>query len=432
MTTSLWRGRGTEKDPYQLSDLASLKRLAQSVKEGEKYKDVHFLLTATIDVEERDDKGNVTPWSPIGNDSNAFYGHFHGNNRSDKKGGGCKLTGLRIHSDAKPSGFFAKIGEGGSVTELTLEGEVKAKLNGSSIGFLCGANYGEIGDCACTADVEVADETTYKATSTYVGIIAGTNGKDIRDCIVEGKISAMLYRPQLDDSIALYAGGIAGQNSKSIRGCEVAVEVVNLNERLKGGGKFPIYVNVVSGINGSGAELCNCFAPVTVEDDATALVVYIPFAINSEGGRIENCERRVFFENGGKGSQAIIEEGGQVSLYKNQEGGGKREIERAEGVLVIEGVERWGEPGKPSEASYATIRFEEGGCLQVYGDATFHTGTLINEKKGYSPYQYEIKFFGGGMRGRLGQPDGATGRPNQFALCIGALNQTIKIVNGVE
>ena len=82
IATAFAGGSGTGNDPYQIADGAQLAYLANSVNGGESYADTYFVLTANIDLGNKD-------WTPIansfsdallgGSNYRVFAGNFDGN-----------------------------------------------------------------------------------------------------------------------------------------------------------------------------------------------------------------------------------------------------------------------------------------------------------------------------------------------------------------
>ncbi|MBR3896452.1 MAG: hypothetical protein IKJ42_05470 [Bacteroidaceae bacterium] len=103
----IFRGTGTENDPYIISSAAELRKLANDVNSGMKYKGEYFRMTKNITFNRNvlDEEGNLKGhpseydvWTPIGaGDNTSFNGIFDG--------GGFTISGLYI-----PSGsLFANI-----------------------------------------------------------------------------------------------------------------------------------------------------------------------------------------------------------------------------------------------------------------------------------------------------------------------------------
>jgi hypothetical protein len=70
-------GDGTEASPYKIAKASQLAFLAKSVNDGNEYSGKHFALSNSIDLD------NIE-WTPIGNGTHAFQGHFNGNDHTIK------------------------------------------------------------------------------------------------------------------------------------------------------------------------------------------------------------------------------------------------------------------------------------------------------------------------------------------------------------
>lgn len=70
----LWEGEGTEVSPYLITSKADMENLAGMVNDGTDYQGVYFTVTSDIDLE----CDASHPWTPIGNSTISFKGHFDG------------------------------------------------------------------------------------------------------------------------------------------------------------------------------------------------------------------------------------------------------------------------------------------------------------------------------------------------------------------
>lgn len=129
-------GSGTSTNPYQITTAAELQNLNNYL--GSSYSSTYFKLMNNIDL-------NVAPynsgtgWTPIGNNTNPFYGHFDGNYQT--------ITGLYIDNPTTSyQGLFGEIAGGSTVKDITLSNvNVNAyEYSGSLVGW----NYGGVVDNA--------------------------------------------------------------------------------------------------------------------------------------------------------------------------------------------------------------------------------------------------------------------------------------------
>ena len=86
-------GDGTQNNPFQIETAAQLAHFAKTVNEGEAYLYKYIVLTADIDLANKE-------WTPIGNHSNLFKGNFNGNNHT--------VTGMQIRGELDRVGLFGE------------------------------------------------------------------------------------------------------------------------------------------------------------------------------------------------------------------------------------------------------------------------------------------------------------------------------------
>jgi len=86
-------GDGTQNNPFQIETAAQLAHFAKTVNEGEAYLYKYIVLTADIDLANKE-------WTPIGNHSNIFKGNFNGNNHT--------VTGMKISGELDRVGLFGE------------------------------------------------------------------------------------------------------------------------------------------------------------------------------------------------------------------------------------------------------------------------------------------------------------------------------------
>jgi len=189
----VFKGSGTEADPYQISTATDLRNLASQInnlKSSASYYAAHYVQTDDIDLE------NVN-WTPIGryHESDTsdtlsakvlFDGKYNGNKH--------KITGLYMDYSRKYAGLFGRLNGNAVIEKLTVEGNLKS--TSFSVGGIVGeAAFGsKIINCSFNGTVKGNENA---------GGIAGKihNGSSISSCYVNADISA---------SAEGYAGGITG------------------------------------------------------------------------------------------------------------------------------------------------------------------------------------------------------------------------------
>jgi len=105
-------GDGTQNNPFQIETAAQLAHFAKTVNEGEAYLHKYIVLTADIDLANKE-------WTPIGNHSNLFKGNFNGNNHT--------VTGMQIRGELDRVGLFGeckKINVDSAIKNITVKDSV--------------------------------------------------------------------------------------------------------------------------------------------------------------------------------------------------------------------------------------------------------------------------------------------------------------------
>lgn len=173
---------------YYIRSLDDLRKLAESCGMDSFSKGIKVILTKDLDL-----SGDPYFSIPI------FSGSFDG--------GGYKIKGLKIFSEACHAGLFRYLAEGGSIRNLSVEADVELGGKGEHVGGIVGNNFGEISACSFSGSVEGKDS---------IGGIAGTNEKSgvIDSCRSYGFVDG--------DN---FAGGIVGQNMGLVKDCLNSAEV---------------------------------------------------------------------------------------------------------------------------------------------------------------------------------------------------------------
>ena len=189
-------GSGSYYDPYIISSIAHMTKLANDVKGGESYSGKHFRLDADLDY-------TGQTYTVIGDAYDLFLGSFHGN--------GHTISGVQIDKSSAGDesidvGLFG--GMYGDIDNLTLsDSYIKARIIvGGIVGDLVGGN---ITNCHVTSDVTIeVVHMYYDGFNQPVGEVGGIVGylhnknSHITDCTC----AATLIAPSGSDGI----GGIVG------------------------------------------------------------------------------------------------------------------------------------------------------------------------------------------------------------------------------
>ena len=123
-------GDGTQDDPFQIETAAQLAYFAKTVNEGEAYLHKYIVLTADIDLANKE-------WTPIGNYSNPFKGNFNGDNHT--------VTGMQISGELDRVGLFGeciKFNVNSAIKNITVKDSVICGINfvGAIVGYAEGIN----------------------------------------------------------------------------------------------------------------------------------------------------------------------------------------------------------------------------------------------------------------------------------------------------
>ena len=165
---------------YTVTSAEGLKNIAKLVNEEGKT-DINITLTDNIDLTGID-------WTPIGIDYNHQYtGTFDG--------GGHTITGLTVTGSNEYTGLFGRIGFGGKVMNVKLEGvQIESDNETSAVGGVAGWSYGNIENCSVSGSVSGSGMNGV-AGGVVGGVVGYQTGGSITGC---------------SSSATVNAGGVAG------------------------------------------------------------------------------------------------------------------------------------------------------------------------------------------------------------------------------
>ena len=191
-------GSGSQNDPFIITTGEQLYRLAKDVNSGVPYSGQYFKLANSIDLGGHE-------WTPIGNSTTPFKGHFDGN--------GYTIYGLSIQNDLNGyAGLFGKV-EGSKISGLSVN-NANISNQSSTTGIICGelAGGGVISNCSVYGGSVSTSSSSSSSQSSSAGGICGLYSSEstINNCNVRG-ISIK----------GGYVGGICGQGAGKIENCKV-------------------------------------------------------------------------------------------------------------------------------------------------------------------------------------------------------------------
>lgn len=208
-------GDGTQDDPFQIETAAQLAHFAKTVNEGEAYLYKYIVLTADIDLANKE-------WTPIGNHSNPFKGNFNGDNHT--------VTGMQI------SGELDRVGLFGECTKHNVNSAIKNITVKDSV--ICGINFvGAIVGYAEEINIENCRSigNTINGKTDVGGIcgkIGGYSGGKVSQCYNSSKVTG---RGRV--------GGIAGMMGGIAENCLNTGEITIIDKAYQSacGGIFGIF-----------------------------------------------------------------------------------------------------------------------------------------------------------------------------------------------
>lgn len=226
---------------YTVTSAEGLKNIAKLVNEQWNL-GINITLTSDIDLSGID-------WTPIGIDYNHQYtGTFNG--------GGHTITGLTVTGSDQYAGLFGRIGSGGTVKNVKLEGvKIESDNDMSSVGGVAGDSYdGNIENCSVSGSVSGNN-------GTAGGVVGNQQKGSITGCSSSATVNA-----------GIAAGGVAGGTNigASLTGCYATGDVTLVSNDIG-----TCYAGGVVGNNGSSSTLKACYAWGSVTGSKSSGTVYV-------------------------------------------------------------------------------------------------------------------------------------------------------------
>lgn len=210
-------GDGTQGNPFQIETAAQLAHFAKTVNEGKAYLYKYIVLTADIDLANKE-------WTPIGNHSNPFKGNFNGDNHT--------VTGMQISNPSKDY-----VGLFGECTRHNNNSAIKnITVRDSDI---CGKGHvGAIVGCAEGINIENCRSIANKINGErrvggICGYFGGNPGGKVSQCYNGSEVSGKRS-----------AGGIAGMGDRcTVENClnTGEIKVTTTQNESTGGGIFGFF-----------------------------------------------------------------------------------------------------------------------------------------------------------------------------------------------
>ncbi|MFG1465138.1 GLUG motif-containing protein, partial [Xanthobacter sp. DSM 24535] len=182
-------GDGSAATPYQVGDVYGLQGVGSTSLLSQS-----FVLAADIDASGTSNWNSGSGFNPIGSDLDNFLGSFDG--------GGHTISGLVVTNSAR-AGLFGVIGNGATVSSLTVGGTV----NGVVAGVLAAYNLGTVSNVKTSGTVLNAGNPN--AGFAYLGGLVGIDQGN--GSILNSSSSATVTNSQANTN----AGGLAGASQNA-------------------------------------------------------------------------------------------------------------------------------------------------------------------------------------------------------------------------
>ena len=249
-------GAGTSQSPYLIKTVDDLQFISQSVREGETYTGVYFLMCNDLDLGIYDGKLRKIGLS----DTKYFDGLFDGN--------GYTIQEFTVTGGDDYNGLFGYTGANAVIRNLSLS-QVKINSTGSQIGAIAGRSLGTIENCHVTGNIKVENNAS--------GGIAGYSQGSINNCSFSGIMSGFGE-----------VGGIVGFNIGKVNNCHVngilKITTVLVSGRRSLGG----IVGTHAYVDPVFSEINNCYVSGQLSDTSGSGAVGGIAGVIS-GGKIDNC-----------------------------------------------------------------------------------------------------------------------------------------------
>lgn len=286
-----FEGKGTEEEPYLLSEAEDLDNLASLVNDGVSFKGNFFKVTNNIDMSASwDGIGANTGVGSNGANLNPFSGTIDGGGNTLKFASGskplfnyvryAKVENLSIYAEYIPynglvANYVVDYGSDGSgsgveiidIDNVTIKSGSVIKGSGFIGGYASGGNTVNISGCTVEEGVKIGwdNDTGESANRSRIGSFGG----DFNGTVTNSKSAATVYGSS-------YVGGIAGGKGQtigpySVQNCSFTGEIIATGSYvggIAGGGYSGSMWGVASAPNTPCTNIENCYvdAKITGKD----------------------------------------------------------------------------------------------------------------------------------------------------------------------
>ena len=265
---------------YTVTSAEGLKNIAKLVNSGAT--GINITLDTDLDLTDME-------WTPIGNYEKQYTGTFDGNDKT--------ITGLTVTGSDQYAGLFGRIGSGGKVMNVKLEGVQIESDNGmSDVGGVAGYSRGTLENCSVSGSVSGSGMNGIAG-----GVVGYQTGGSITGCSSSATVNA-----------GNVAGGVAGCTySATLTACYATGDVTL--ESINSGGNF---VGGVVGDNTNRSTVIACYAWGSVTGSGSGTIYVGGVTGSNDLGTLTACYHAKGTVNGPAGTT-----GGVVGRnYKDNSG----------------------------------------------------------------------------------------------------------------
>lgn len=330
-------GTGEENDPYIVASGADLAFIKTKVSEGEFFANKYFKLTKSIDLT------NAADFVIGTSGTNSFKGILNGSK--------CVIYGFNINKTSAGSALFCALGDGGEISNITVDGTVigrqytgsivgrnlgtlKNIINYSTVtndaangvGGICGGGTGTILGCINYGTIH--SNATVNSSKKALGKVGGIIGALESGSTIEGSVNY--------GSVSGYSmvGGITGENAAgvSITNCANFGEITTSKERVGGiiGNNFgtisycvnngkvkttatsgSVYIGGIAATGNATSTITNCINNGEVSGKGLYYGGILGCTASTANVTIEKCTNNGIVNTTGNGAGGIL--GGNLS-----------------------------------------------------------------------------------------------------------------------
>ena len=253
---------------YTVTTADGLMNVAELVNGGKT--DINITLDTDLDLTGKE-------WTPIGNYEKQYTGTFNG--------GGHTITGLTVTGSDQYAGLFGRIGSGGTVKNVKLEGvKIESDNDMSSVGGVAGDSYdGNIENCSVSGSVSGNN-------GTAGGVVGNQQKGSITGCSSSATVNT-----------GNTAGGVAGHTTM---GAAMTASYATGDVTVENDGTSNAWAGGIVGMNGGSSTLTACYAAGNVSGKGSG-TIHVGGAVGENYGTLTACYWSGLPDNDNGGSTKV-------------------------------------------------------------------------------------------------------------------------------